>query len=371
MPLYLPTAASGEAHAMQGVGSRNGVIVRSISEANTIAGTTRTLAAAGNELFLIGRLMLSTGPGTSKLISSAGGKIFFRVGWTITWANAGTTLRVGIQDLDAAGLNDLTFDVYDELVPGTDALTANTVKAVTMSTGSKTIADGDMVAVGMRMTTRAGADSVQIHGVSGSWMAEGVLFPYGSFGGATVGSNFPLMTVVFDDGTLGYMRWTELVGAGTSAVTAFASASTPDEYAATFTVPHKCAIDGVAFYHGSVARADDFEAILYSDPLGTPVAVATATVDATFSAVSAGWYWAHFSSYQTLEPNTVYGLAIRATTVNTFTLQYVLVVDAALKALSPFAALKWCSRTDQTGAFSEVNTLHMPNFIVSVSQLLG
>jgi hypothetical protein len=370
MPLYLPST-SGEAHALQGIGGRSNLYVRSLSEANTVAMSNRTLAAAGNEVFVIGRMLLSSGPGTSKLISSAGGKIFLRIGSAVTWANAGTTLRCGIQDLDATGLNDLTFDVYDELVPGTDTVTASTIQTITMSTGSKTIADGDQVAIGVRMTTRAGADSVTFGGVTGAWNAEGTLSPYGSFGGAVVNGNFPLAAVMFDDGTLGYIRWTELVSGGNVSVGAFGSGSTPDEYAATFQVPYKCAIDGAAFYHGSVARTDDFELILYSDPLGTPVAISTATGDATFSAGAAGWYWLYFGSNLTLEPDTTYGLAIRATTVNTFTVNYGLTVDAALKALSPFGSLKWCSRTDQTGAFSEVNTLHVPNFIVSVSQLLG
>jgi hypothetical protein len=370
MPLYLPST-SGEAHALQGIGGRSNLYVRSLSEANVVGVGNRTLAAAGNEVFVIGRILLSSGPGTSKLISSAGGKIFLRIGSAVTWANAGTTLRCGIQDLDAAGLNDLTFDVYDELVPGTDTVTASTIQTITMSTGSKTIADGDQVAIGVRMTTRAGADSVTIAGITGGWAAEIAVSPYGSFGGATIASNVPQATVMFDDGTLGTIRWLDLTSAGVANVAAFGSASTPDEYAATFQVPYKCAIDGAAFFHGSLARTDDFELILYSDPLGTPVAISTATGDATFSASSSGWYWLYFGSHLTLEPDTTYGLAIRATTANTFTLNYGLTVDAALKALSPFASLKWCSRTDQTGAFAEVNTLHVPNFIVSVSQLLG
>ena len=69
------------------------------------------IAAAGRSIAVIGKLVLAAGTG-SKTISSAGGKIYIGKIASRTFANAGSTLRIGIQDVTAGtGLEDGVFDV--------------------------------------------------------------------------------------------------------------------------------------------------------------------------------------------------------------------------------------------------------------------
>lgn len=63
--------------------------------------TSNTIDASGEKFAFIGTLWLSGGA-TSKTFSSSGGKIRFMGGSSMTFSNAGTTLRVGIQDTTQA-----------------------------------------------------------------------------------------------------------------------------------------------------------------------------------------------------------------------------------------------------------------------------
>jgi hypothetical protein len=233
--------------------------------------SSTTIDAAGESGAAVGRMLLSSGPGTSKTISSAGGKVFFRAG-AVTFANAGTTIRVGIQDVAATGLEDGTYDVRGDLVGGTDTITANAIKAVSMSTGSKSITHGDRVAVVIEAISRSGADSLVVNRSSTSSS-----LPYSTIdsgAGPAKSASIPMISVECDDGTLGWFA-AESFAWNSENATAFASNSTPDEHALIFEVPVTCSARGLMLRLGSVAATDDFEAILYSDPLGTPVAERT------------------------------------------------------------------------------------------------
>lgn len=331
-----------------------------------ISVTSTAINAAGESFAGIGQIFLQGGPGSSKTISSSGGKIHFRTG-SITWANAGTNLRVGIQDVAATGLEDGTYDVRADLVPGTDTLTATALNVAAMETGSKTITHGDFIAVVIEMTTLGGADSVTV-----SKMGNVNIAPYstndtGSGPAKNTTNNEPMITIEFDDGTVGWLgrnfAWIETF-------VSYNSGSTPDEYATVFQLPFKGSIIGAYIYMTSISATDDFEVILYSDPLGTPVAERTTTIDATYTAApNTGYLHVDFSTAYTCLANTNYAIAVRATTANNIAVYYLDQGDTV--KLKPTAlGTNWYlgSRTNQTGAFSTTTT-QLPLIEITVNAL--
>ena len=124
-----------------------------------------TLDATGETCFMIGHLMLENPLGGSKTISSAGGgSIVWRTG-AVTFANASTTFRVGLQDLStssAPAQGDGTFDVQAAFTGGGGGVTASSVQTSVMTTGTKTLSHGDKIAISFSMAARGGTDSVVV-----------------------------------------------------------------------------------------------------------------------------------------------------------------------------------------------------------------
>jgi hypothetical protein len=332
--------------------------------------TATTVDAAGESVSCVGYIRLSSGPGTSKVLSAAGsGKIHVCLG-ALTFANGSTNVRVGVNDVDAAGVEDGTHDVYGDFVGGGGGLSANGVNNLTMTSGTKTIADGDLVAIVVEMTARGGADSVVVNRAT---MSGGSVLPYATVdagsGPAKAGGNgAALCAIEFDDGTIGYMAnmWARFP----VLQTAFASNSTPDEYALVFQVPFKARVSGLFAGLGNLAAADDFELILYSDPLGTPVAELTAAQDMT---IGDGQIWiSRQSGSYTLSPGTNYAIAIRPTTTNTLSFyRFDLGTGGAnLRKACVFGTN--CStyyRQDNAGAFGNESTTSIPMLGVWIDQL--
>jgi hypothetical protein len=333
-------------------------------EVAQFSGGSSTMDAAGESYFGVGYLLLSSGPGTSATISAAGsGKIYYKTG-AITFANGSTNLRVGIQDVAGTGLEDTTFDVQADLVGGVATITASVVNVATMTSGTKTITHGDLVAVGMEMTARGGADSVV---VSRSGINSTVpYFTADTGSGPALGVGLPLFAVEFDNGVLGYFD-----GSGfpylSDQSAAFSNASTPDEYALVFQLPFPASAVGAFVRISSASAADDFEVILYSDPLGTPVAERTIVQDMSFSSGNASthFYGRTFSSAYNLLANTKYGVALRPTTANTIQFDRLNfnTGNGILRKATPLGT-NWSlySRSDQTGAFGSESLILMPLF---------
>lgn len=321
------------------------------------ATTAQVLDAAGESVTYIGKMYLEGGAG-SKVISSAGGKIHWRTS-AITFANAGTTLRVGIQDVGATGIEDGTFDVHKDLVGATDTIAANSLIATVMATGSKTISHGDVVAISFEVISRGGADSIQVDRGS----VTGQNFPYVTIdtgsGPAKNSNGAPTVTVEFDDGTVGWLGPEWLVPAAITSV-AFNSGSTPDERAMIFQLPGRVSFCGAAVNLTSVSSTDTFEAILYSDPEGSPVALETITVNPNLFAVSINVGFVHIPFTPiTLAANTKYAIAIRPTSANSINFQQWEYGSGNEKLLRPtMLGENWYlgTRSDQTGAFSPTTT---------------
>lgn len=353
-------------------------MLQSVQAGSAYTETANLMDAAGESCAFIGKIYIE-GAAASKTISSAGGKIVFRTG-TVTFANAGTNFRVGVQDLAATGLEDGTFDVYADLTGGGGGIASNTWYELAMTNGTKTINHLDTVAICFELTTRDGTDAVRIT----SYPFQDVFLSTSNFpfrtvdtgAGPTRANTNPFGgSIIFDDGSLGWIEGSWFApGMQTIATQTYNSGSTPDEYAAVFQVPFKCSVRGGYLNVGSIATTDNFEIILYSDAQGTPVAERTVTVDPNIrgSASANSPYFVTFSSY-TLSPGLWYGFAMRPTTANSLTLTYIDIgagFGSKYKKPLPFGTnCKFSSRTNQSGAFSEVQTYFQPIFGLRVDKL--
>ena len=339
--------------------------------------TSATMDAAGESVFTIGQLQLEGGSGSKTLDTS--GFIYARFGGTVTFANSGTKLRIGVQDI-AAGTEDGTFDVYAELTGGTDTISnSGAWRRTQMATGSKSLTHGSLYAIGMEMTARGGADTVGVRMITPPYRGNVLSLPVktADTGSGPARSNTTCLVcmIEFADGTLGWIQG--LAGttpAATVSTVTINTGTTPDEYAAVFKVPYKCTIDGIGMDVGNVATTDDFSLVLYSDPLGTPVAVTSYAVDADYYGSTAAVAQNVLGPITptTLEANTWYAVSCLPTTANSVNVAYYALGTncGALKRCSPFGAnLKFASRTDGTGAFSETSTDDLPVVYLNVCQV--
>jgi hypothetical protein len=323
------------------------------------AGSIGPMDAAAEKIALIGRIQIQGRP-ASKTISSAGGKIHFNP-TSVTWANVATALDIGIQDTDGTTfpvVPDGTFDVKTTLVPGTDTLATNTWKSAAMTTGTKTIANGDLIAVVFDMTARGGADAVSVAVLSGTFspnMPSCRPFVAGAWGNK---EGLALVVIEFDDGTFAKLEGGAVFQNTGLAIEGFADATNPDERGMAFSVPWACSVAAAKFWMAANnSAAGDSELTLYSDPLGTPTALITPIAiraeDLGFNSGSAREVTIPFVAPIALTANAVYAFALKATGTANINITPILVADANYKVLlGANTDYSKVTRNAGTGAFS-------------------
>lgn len=241
-----------------------------------------TMDAADEAIIFVGSVL--TSDGGSHTIDTTGSS---SLGWralTVTFANAGTTVKVGLAAVStttgpaarAANVaNVVTFDVSKSIVGGGGGITGSAWQTHVPDSGSKTIANGDLVAFVVQMTARAGADSVQA-----GWSASDernhrpVVTEY-SGGTYTAQLAIPNCIITFSDGAIGYFQGSDVANSITTRT--WNSGSATKEYGQLFQLPFPAKVCG---FYGWVDPDNDFDLVLYSDPLGTPVAERTVSIDA-------------------------------------------------------------------------------------------
>jgi hypothetical protein len=334
------------------------------------------LNAATKKLAIIGYVNID-GRGT-KTISSAGGAIHFRP-TSVTWANGATTLDVGIQDVDTAtgpvGRPDGTFDVKATLTGGA-GITTNTHNTVSMTTGSKTIAHGDLIAIVYDMTARGGADSLQI--VTSAYPITSNLPLGASYDGASWTANNngcggSSAIIQFDDGTLGQIGTVPPAYAATT-VDSFTTSTNPNERGIHFQTPWDCKIDAIGGFVGITDANSDFTLKLYSDPLGTPALVTSVAVPAEILGVTGNERWVELvlPSEVELTAGTVYGLTVLATGSSNSRLRSYPINNEAHRVFINVVGTtcKKITRNGSSGAFSaESPAVTIPMLSVRISAL--
>lgn len=314
--------------------------------------------AAGEMAAFIGHVWFAGGPGTSKTVSSAGGAIQFKLG-TITWATAGTTLRVGLQDVSAtAGPPSVpdetwTSEPQKDLVQGTDALSSDTWTTATLTSGSRTITHGDLIAVVFDMTVRNGADSIIVQGLNVPALQHRPLSSHKTGGTWNITNTvLPNVIITCDDGTLASLDGS--IPVSTITLRTFNSGSTPDEYGNIITIPFDCKIDELS---AVVDPDNEFDLTFYSTALGTPVQEQRYTVDPNQVASTSGRPINVMIGTETLAAGSSYAVTIRPTTVSNVSAYELAVASAGHLAFWPGGTNVYkCSRSNDTGSFTTDTT---------------
>jgi len=322
-----------------------------------VTNPSSTLNATGETCFMIGQVWLDGGSGSKTISSAGGGSIAWRTG-SVTFANGSSVFDVGIQDVSTAtapAQGDGTYDVKASFTGGGGGVTANATQSSVMTTGTKTITHGDMVAVGMAMTTAAGADSVA---VALSVTTNNYNMPCvtaNTSGSYTKLTASPCAYIVFDDGTKGWLWLTDFRYVNNTAVAYNVDTGTADEYG-NIIIPK---IPFVATGMRAILDINggaNFEAILYSDPLGTPVAERTISVDAEgIGNANTNDVYLMFSSSYALKPNTSYAISVRPTTTTSVSAYYIDSIAGAILLGAPNDNAYSCRRIGNSGAFSDYN----------------
>lgn len=344
----------------------SGEIVMLPSSPTGMAGTASDSLNAANETFaFIGQVLLENPLSGSKTISSAGGGSIVWTAGTVTFANGATTFDIGIQDVSTAtsiAQPDGTFDVKASFTGGGGGVTANAVNTSVMTTGTKTIAHGDLIAITLAMTTRGGTDSIIVilNHMSNYWqdsLLPGVVNNSSGTWARNV-SAIPNAYIIFDDGTIGWLAGTSFTKTSPTVLNYNSGTATADEYGNLLNYPVTFNALGIVLTGYAVNASADFELLLYSTPLGTPVVERTITVDATqLTAVNSrlrGLFL--FSTPFLLKANTGYAITLRPTTTNNIGIYYHDVNNSTGgKAGSPNSYCYAVRRLDNTGAFSDYN----------------
>lgn len=257
-----------------------------------LSSTTVTIDAANEASMFIGHVVTSDG-GSHTIDTTGSSSLQWRTG-TVVFANAGTTVKVGLAAVDMGNgpparavnvTNVITFDVARSMTGGGGGIVGDSWQTHVPTTGTKTIANGDLAAFAVQATARAGADAVRPTVLAA---LGGYNFPQVTnyLGGTYTGSvQLGTAIIVFSDGALGWFYGSEVFSTVTTRT--FASADSPNEYGQLYDLPFPYKIYGI---YGIIDPDADFDVVLYSDPLGTPAAERTVAVDANTVAAAAGKY---------------------------------------------------------------------------------
>lgn len=251
----------------------------------TTPGTNNTTLDAANEANIaIGQVIWADG-GTHTVDTSGSSSIQWRTS-TVTFANAGTTVKVGLGTVDAATgppgratnvADVITMAVSKSMTGGGGGVTNNAWQTHVPDAGSLAIATGDLLAFSVQMTARAGADSVLV--VNGSQSTPFNRHFVTSFtGGAyAITTGNPNAIIVASDGTIGWFYGSMPFTSIGTKTAASGGAGATKEYGQLFKLPFPCKVYGI---YANIDPDGDCDFVLYSDPLGSPAAQRTVSMDA-------------------------------------------------------------------------------------------
>lgn len=279
--------------------------------------TNITLDAANEASICLGHVFTSDGQ-THTLDTSGSSSIGWRAG-AVTFANAGTTVKVGLATVDdttgpasrATNVADVvTYSVSASLTGGGGGISANTWHEHVPDTGSLSVGHTDLLAMAVQMTARGGADSVIVTNSAignGAFHRPGVTQFVG--GAYTAVASVPNCHITFADGATGWFAGSSLWSVASTGQT-WNSGSATKEYGNFIQRPYPMRVHGIISYTNFTNNAD---LVLYSDPLGgSPVAERTIAIDANQTQTGnsrAGFYM--LSNPYNVAPNQPLGVIMK------------------------------------------------------------
>lgn len=281
------------------------------------ASTVATIDAAGEALITVGQIW--TDDGGTHTINTTG---FSTLGWrtnNITFADAGTTVKVGLAAVDTANgpparaVNVggvITLSVSRSIAGNSGGITGNTWQNHVPDAGTMTIANGDLVAFCIQMTARGGvADTINVGGVLQPYANVGLPCTTSYLSSAYANTTaLPNARIRFSDGARGYFVGSGLQN-GALISNTWNSGSATKEYGNVLSLPFPARIHGIIGYL-TLAGPTDF--VLYSDPYITPVAERTVTLSNRTLAVStSGVLHMLFSTPYDVAPNQPVGIVAK------------------------------------------------------------
>lgn len=280
------------------------------------ASDTALLNADEVEYQIIGVLRTQDGAGATFGASSS---LTWLPGASITF-QATATMRLGLKTTNIsatvgpparATVGQAAFDVYKDLIGGTDTITSTTARTDTMTNGSVMVSDGQLIAICFHLDVSANAQSIKIRQApapSGAQSLPAHTLITASGATFTAQAMVSNVMITFDDGRIG---WIDVTFPFSAAQANSATIGNTNIKANIFRVPYPCKVSGIA---AVLAVAGDFALDLYSTPLGTPSQVSTVACDANIVATASGrLYIRSFSSPITLAANTDYAIGVRQT----------------------------------------------------------
>lgn len=331
--------------------------------------TGMTMNAANYSVQMIGHIV--TEDGASHTLDNTGQSAIFLNTTSVTFANVGTTLKIGLAPIDTSATttpprasntsNVVNFDVAKTYTGGGGGVANSGVWHSFASgsvSGSKTVANGDLVCVVVQMTARAGSDAVSLQYLGTDTIQFGTptITTWMGSAYATV-TQCPLFMIRFSDGTYGWFE-----GAGPATLTAstgnfFSNSSNPDEWGNYFKLRVPTLVSGF-YFTNTPANAGNFDLRIYEDPFGsTPVQVASRSCHGSLGGGTGSISAIPLATPVLLKANTPYAVVYKATSTGSVTVSGVTVVDINMNRLlggciESYAVL----RNNETGAFATWNS---------------
>lgn len=284
-----------------------------------------TVDATGEKAAMMGWLYFEDqGDGGAATINTSA-TINFRCGSnTVTWADTTSTIRISLQDSDPAQTTsparpDLGEDVLVDINPtgGTNPValaTSGWSGPISFASGTKSVSHGQFCCVVFDMTTRAGSDSVNFMAQGSNTQGFGGVrsFTSSTWSGNVNGN----LSIVLKAADGRYICFQDFIPVGALSQETYNDASAADEFGNIFQVPMDCRGRFIDMSVGFDSFSSDGTLTIYSDPLGTPTAIATATpLDVGYGYWTASqkpWFTYALDAAVTLEAGTNYCIALKS-----------------------------------------------------------
>jgi len=292
-----------------------------IGSPSVVQSDSATLDADEEEYQIIGAVHIEGGG--SKTFGTSGSKISWLPGASITFQSS-ATLRVGVKKASQistsagppvrATIGAAAFDVYKDLVGGTDTIASTTWRDDSMASGTPfSVVDGDLIAIAFHLDIVSAAQSIKIRQAANVDIAA-YLFPgftlvtSGPVYAALAQVNNTLLT--FDDGTLG---WIDPIHLFSVIDVAAGPIGNTNIWGNVINLPFSCKIDALYAQVNSLTAAADFSLCLYQTPFGTPTLVEAMTLDGNALAANNVYrsVTRNFTTKRELLKNTNYVIGIR------------------------------------------------------------